>query len=111
MNAATPDLFESAHVLAVQDAPLVDAEALLNRAIASSSRKSALKALDDSTRQRLAQAFATVALHKLAAYQRAVSGEMLSAHGWLKSQPALAEAVALLNQHFLDEVPLLEANP
>ena len=73
-----------------------EAEGILDRAIAGSARKSALKALDGPSRARLVRAVAVVAAHKRAAYERAHSGPLQPAGGWMVEQPELAAAVAAL---------------
>jgi hypothetical protein len=113
MESPSMDLFSSLdadvspkpHVAAGIDPK--EAEDILDRAIAGSARKTALKGLDGPSRARLVSAVAVVASHKRAAYQRAHSGLLQPAAGWMVEQPELAAAVALLNENFIDELPML----
>lgn len=85
-----------------------DADRLLESVVANSSRKSAHKALSQQEREELADAVALVASHKRASYDSAQAGETPSAHGWIVAKPDLAAATALLNRHFIVDVPMAD---
>lgn len=82
-------------------------EQLLAAVIATSSRKAALKALEPFERKRLEGALLTFASNRQAAYSEAQQGILAQPNGWLVRKPELADAVSVLNAHFVSEVPLL----
>jgi hypothetical protein len=77
------------------------AVAQLVRAFEDSDQKKRLAGLDPIAREALVRAVALVADRKAAAYVRALSGELPGLAGWMKRDPALARATALLNAQFL----------
>lgn len=83
-----------------------DADRLLDNVISNSSRKSSYKALSQEERERLADAVALVSMEKRAAYDLARGGFLAPAAGWIVDKPELAAATALLNQHFISDIPM-----
>ncbi|WP_028998478.1 hypothetical protein [Azohydromonas australica] len=77
------------------------AAAQLVRSFEDSDQKKRLAGLDPVERETLAGAIALVADRKAAAYARALSGELPGLAAWMKRDPELAQATALLNKHFL----------
>jgi hypothetical protein len=77
------------------------AAAQLVRSFEDTDQKKRLAGLDPVTREALVQAIALVADRKAAAYARALSGELPGLAGWMKRDPELAQATALLNVQFL----------
>ena len=77
------------------------AAAQLVQAFEDSDQKKRLAALDPVAREALVRAVALVADRKAAAYARALSGELPGLAGWMKRDPELAQATALLNAQFL----------
>jgi hypothetical protein len=77
------------------------AAAQLVRAFEDSDQKKRLAGLDPAAREALVRAVALVADRKAAAYARALSGELPSLAAWMKRDPELAQATALLNAQFL----------
>lgn len=77
------------------------ATAQLVRSFEDTDQKKRLAGLDPVTREALVQAIALVADRKAAAYARALSGELPCLAGWMKRDPELAQATALLNVQFL----------
>jgi hypothetical protein len=77
------------------------AAAQLVQAFEDSDQKKRLAALDPVAREALVRAVALVADRKAAAYTRALSGELPGLAAWMKRDPDLARATALLNAQFL----------
>ena len=77
------------------------AAAQLVRAFEDSDQKKRLASLDPVAREALVRAVALVAARKAATYARALSGELPGLAGWMKRDPELARATALLNAQFL----------
>ena len=77
------------------------AAAQLVRSFEDTDQKKRLAGLDPVARESLVRAVALVADRKAAAYARALDGEMPGLAAWMKRDPDLAQATALLNVHFL----------
>jgi hypothetical protein len=77
------------------------AAAHLARSFEDSDQKKRLAGLDSVTRESLVRAVALVADRKVVAYARALFGELPGLAGWMKRDPDLAQATALLNAQFL----------
>ncbi|WP_156901576.1 hypothetical protein [Azohydromonas australica] len=77
------------------------AAAQLVRSFEDSDQKKRLAGLDPIEREALIRAIAQVADRKAASYARALSGELPGLAAWMKRDPDLARATALLNKHFL----------
>ena len=77
------------------------AAAQLVRSFEDPDQKKRLAGLDPVVRESLVRAVALVADRKAAAYARALDGELPSLAAWMKRDPDLAQATALLNVHFL----------
>jgi hypothetical protein len=77
------------------------AAAQLARAFEDTDQKKRLAGLDPAVREVLVRAVALVADRKAAAYARALSGELLGLAAWMKREPELAQATALLNAQYL----------
>jgi hypothetical protein len=77
------------------------AAAQLVRAFEDSDQKKRLAGLEPAAREALVRAVALVTDRKAAAYARALSGELPGLAAWMKRDPELAQATALLNAQFL----------
>jgi hypothetical protein len=77
------------------------AAAQLVRSFEDTDQKKRLAGLDPVARETLVCAVALVAERKAAAYARALSGELPGLAAWMKRDPDLAQATALLNAQFL----------
>ena len=77
------------------------AAAQLVRSFEDSDQKKRLAGLDPVARESLVRAVALVADRKAVAYARALSGELPGLAAWMKRDPDLAKATALLNAQFL----------
>jgi hypothetical protein len=77
------------------------AAAQLVRSFEDSDQKKRLAGLDPVARESLVRAVALVADRKASAYARALSGELPGLAAWMKRDPDLAQATALLNAQFL----------
>ena len=77
------------------------AAAQLVRSFEDTDQKKRLAGLDPVARESLVHAVALVADRKAAAYARALNGELPGLAAWMKRDPDLAQATALLNVHFL----------
>lgn len=94
------DLFSQA---GANESPIARCDdSLLDSVMSECGRKSAMKLLDESARNALAQAIAVVAAEKRAAYERARAGCVQESLGWIPHKRALARALATLNDALVD---------